>query len=67
MPKANPDIDIGLTALCALAKSGEQLESSEIADVCGCSISAIRNIEWKAMAKIRANAQLRQYHQELCQ
>ncbi len=47
------DIDIGLDALCKQAKPGQTLTQRQIADVCGCSKSAIYLIEKSAKAKIK--------------
>ncbi|MFS1703780.1 sigma factor-like helix-turn-helix DNA-binding protein [Alteromonas sp. AMM-1] len=49
----NPDIDIGLAALCKYAEYGQTLTHQEIADVCGCTRSFIYKIEQKALRKFR--------------
>lgn len=50
----NPNIDIGLAALCKHAKPGQLLTSREIADVCGVSHQCIWQIEEKAKQKVKA-------------
>lgn len=47
-----PSIDIGLTALCKLAKPEQTLSQEDIAEVCQCTAAAISRIERRAKAKI---------------
>ena len=49
----NPDIDIGLAALCQYAEYGQTLTQQEIAEVCGCTRSFIYQLEHKALRKLR--------------
>lgn len=49
-----PDIDLGLSVLCALAKPGQTLSLRDIAEVCDCSKQVIHCMEKAAMEKIRA-------------
>lgn len=48
-------IDIGLEILCRLARPGETLSQQQIADVCDCSRSMIKEIENKALKKVKRN------------
>ena len=47
------EIDVSLSVLCAVAKRDETLNSQEIADICGCSVSNITLITRGALAKLR--------------
>lgn len=58
-------IDVGLSALVTHARPEQTLLRKDIADVCECSIWAIRKIEDKAMEKIGKNRLLRQLFDEM--
>ena len=49
----NNNIDLGLSVLCSLMRSGDSLSHRDIAEVCGCTHQYINNIEINAMAKLR--------------
>ena len=46
-------IDLGLALLSCLLRPGETLTSEDMAAWCGCSKSAIQQIERRALAKVR--------------
>ena len=52
-------IDLGLEVIEALRVPGESLSLQAIADVCGCSQQRIRQIEQRALAKLRRAAAAR--------
>lgn len=52
----NPNIDLGLSVLCAMSIPGDSLTQSEIAHVCDCSRDAIYKIEKRALKKARSKA-----------
>lgn len=54
------DIDLALAVLCAVARPGETLEISEIAEVCGCHASTIGLNFKSAKAKLRDSVKLQQ-------
>jgi transcriptional regulator len=58
----NPNIDIGLSVLCAIASRGETLDQVQIAEVCNCSRSAISRIERRAMRKAKELAEKLDLH-----
>ena len=53
MAKRNPEIDIGLAALCQHAEPRQVLSLREIADVCGCDKSRIEEISKVGLRKLR--------------
>jgi len=58
-------IDIGLSALVKHAGPEQTILRKDIAEVCECSIAAIRKIEDRAMSKIKKNRLARQLHNEM--
>lgn len=54
--RKNQQIDVGLSVLVNVAPPGTSLSQREIAEVCGCSASMIRNIEKGALKKLRIRA-----------
>ncbi|OFC71792.1 hypothetical protein [Alteromonas confluentis] len=63
--KINPEIEIGLTALCLHAQPDVTLTRQEIADVCNCSDQAIREIEIRALKKATVRARRMGLHEFL--
>ncbi|MDE2020926.1 MAG: hypothetical protein KGJ13_11370 [Patescibacteria group bacterium] len=50
---SNQNIDLGLAVMCCYAHPGESYNREEIAAWCDCTKEAIRNIEAKALRKLR--------------
>lgn len=48
-----PEIDVGLAAMGKYQASGQIMCVRDIAEVCGCHFEAIRQIELRALRKIR--------------
>ena len=48
------DIDLGLAVLSAVSPPGHQWTLRDIAEVCGCTAEAVRQIERRALQKLRA-------------
>jgi DNA-directed RNA polymerase sigma subunit (sigma70/sigma32) len=53
MRKPNKDIDCALQVLATMVSPGERLSVRTIADICGCSQTAIHLIEQSALRKLR--------------
>jgi DNA-directed RNA polymerase sigma subunit (sigma70/sigma32) len=51
--KKQDRIDLGLALLKSSAHPGDTFSYDEIAAYCGCSANAVRDIEQKALAKLR--------------
>lgn len=49
-------IDIGLAVIEAVRPQGVRVTIEDIADICECSVMAIKHIEWQAMKKLRTTA-----------
>lgn len=53
-----PNIDLGLAVLSIVNREGQRMTLEEIADVCECSIERVRQIEARALAKMRSRLSL---------
>ncbi|MGO8765216.1 MAG: hypothetical protein ACLQSR_08800 [Limisphaerales bacterium] len=53
MRKPDPEIDCALAVLSTLVSPGERLSVRTIAEICGCSQTAIHLIEQGALRKLR--------------
>ena len=51
--KSGVEIDLGLALLSCLLVPGERLTTEDMAAWCGCSRSAIKRIEQRALRKVR--------------
>jgi len=57
----NTDIDVTLAVICAIAKEGETMTFTDMAELCGCNPSYIQKLYAKAMKKLRKNNALLGY------
>lgn len=56
----NPDIDLGLSVLCALAEDGQTLTFREMAEVCDCSPQLLHNASVSAIKKLKRHPVMRE-------
>ena len=49
----NPDIDLALSVVCAIAKPGEVLGVKDLAEICGCAVGTISTCSSRAIRKLR--------------
>lgn len=52
------NVDLGLSVLCAIARPGETVRVSDIADICGCKSQYISNLTMSALKKLKRNIEL---------
>ena len=57
----NTDIDITLAVICVIAKEGETMTFTDMAELCGCSKSYIQHLQSSALKKLRKNNALLGY------
>lgn len=61
----NKNVDVGLSVLCAIARPGETIGVSDIADVCGCSPQYISDLAIRALKKLKKNIELHSHWLEM--
>jgi len=61
MAEANHGIDVGLAALCRIARPHQTLTSLEISKVCGCERSRIDQIARSGLKKLKRNLKKEDY------
>lgn len=59
--KTNHIIDISMDVILAISPEGTTWTRDDIADVCGCSHEYIRELEAKAIRKLRSRTILKDY------
>ena len=61
MANKDNNIDLCMTIICLITPYDHTWSREEIADMCGCSQEYIREIERKALNKLRRRSALKQY------